>query len=82
MEVSGQPHTPAALPQRTSPWYLLDRRPGGPRNLSGRSGEEKNFQPLTGLEPPNIQPIAQCCTIELLQTVIKQMLSVAPGETL
>jgi hypothetical protein len=26
---------------------------------SGRGGEEKNYQPLPGLEPPIIQPVAQ-----------------------
>jgi hypothetical protein len=59
--VSGQLHAPAALPS----WYLLDRRPGGPQSLSERSGEEKNSQPLLGLEPPTIQPVAQHYTTEL-----------------
>jgi hypothetical protein len=35
----------------------LDRRLGGSQSLSGRGGEEKNSQPLSGLEPPIIQPI-------------------------
>jgi hypothetical protein len=39
--------------------YPLDRRLGGPQSRSGRSGEEKNSQPLPGLEPPIIQPLAQ-----------------------
>jgi hypothetical protein len=43
--------------QGKSPWYPLDRRLGGSQNRSGRSGEEKNLQPLLGLEPPIIQPI-------------------------
>jgi hypothetical protein len=37
-------------PQGKSPWYPLDRRLGGPKSQSGCSGEEKNFQPLLGLE--------------------------------
>jgi hypothetical protein len=45
--------------QRKSPRYPLDRRLGGPQSRSGRGGEDKNSQPLPGLEPPIIQPIAQ-----------------------
>jgi hypothetical protein len=37
----------------------LDRRLGGLQSWSGHGGEEKNFQPLPGLEPPIIQYIAQ-----------------------
>jgi hypothetical protein len=37
----------------------LDRKLGGPQSRSGRGGEEKNFQPLPGLEPPVIQSVAQ-----------------------
>jgi hypothetical protein len=33
MEVSGQLHALAALPQGKSPWYPLDRRLGGPRTV-------------------------------------------------
>jgi hypothetical protein len=51
MEVSGQLHAPAALPHGKSPWYPLDRRLGGPQSRSGRGGEEKNSQPLPGIEP-------------------------------
>jgi len=29
-----------------------------PQSRSGRGGEEKNSQPLSGLEPPIIQPAA------------------------
>jgi hypothetical protein len=35
-----------------------------PQSRSGRGGEEKNSQPLTGLEPPIIQPLAQRYTTE------------------
>jgi len=31
--------------------YALDRTLGGPHSRSGRDGEEKNSQPLPGLEP-------------------------------
>jgi hypothetical protein len=37
MEVSGQLHAPAALPQGKSPRYPLDRL-GGPQSRSGRDG--------------------------------------------
>jgi hypothetical protein len=53
MKVSGQLHTPAALPQEESHWYPLDRRLGGPQSCSGHGGEENNFQPPPGIEPQN-----------------------------
>jgi hypothetical protein len=47
--------TPRPLrPQGKSFWYPLDRRLGGLQNRSGHSGEQKNSQPLPGLEPPII----------------------------
>jgi hypothetical protein len=52
-------------PREKSPWYPLHRRLGGPQRRSGRGGEEKNFQPLPGLEPPIIQPVALRYTTEL-----------------
>jgi hypothetical protein len=39
--------------QGKSPFYPLDRRLGGPQSRSGRGGEEKNSQPLPGLERPD-----------------------------
>jgi hypothetical protein len=58
--------TPRPLyPQGKSPWYLLDRRLGGPQSRSGRGGEEKNSQPLPWLELLVIQHIAQRCATEL-----------------
>jgi hypothetical protein len=51
MEVSGQLHAPAALPQGKSPWYSLDKRMGGPQSSSERGGEEKNSQTPPGIEP-------------------------------
>jgi hypothetical protein len=65
MEVSGQLHAPALYPQVMSPWYPLDRRLCGLWTRSGRGGEEKNSQPLPGLESPIIQPVAQRYTAEL-----------------
>jgi hypothetical protein len=37
--------------QGKSPWYPLERRLDGPQSRSGHGGEEKNYQPLPGLEP-------------------------------
>jgi hypothetical protein len=63
MEVSGQLHAFATLPQEKeqSPGYPSGRR----GHQSGHNGEEKNFQPMLGLEPLIIQLIAQCYTTEL-----------------
>jgi hypothetical protein len=52
-------------PQGKSSCYSLDKRLGGPQSRSGRCGEEKNSQPLPGLEHRIIQPVAQCYTTEL-----------------
>jgi hypothetical protein len=43
----------------------LDRRLGGLQSRFGSGGEEKNFQPLSGNEPPIIQPTAQRYITEL-----------------
>jgi hypothetical protein len=61
MEVSGQLHASTALPPLEEPRYPFDRL----QSWSGRGGEEKNSQPLPGLEPPIIQPVAQRYTTEL-----------------
>jgi hypothetical protein len=69
--------TPRHLyPRGKSSWYPLDRRLGGPQSRSGRGGEEKNSQPLPGLESPIIQPVAQRYTTELsqLQEVLSKCL--------
>jgi hypothetical protein len=42
-----------------SPRYPLDRWLDGSQSRSGCGGEEKNSQPLPGLEPPIIQPVSQ-----------------------
>jgi hypothetical protein len=44
-------------PKERVPRYPLDRRLGGPQSRSGHGGEKKNSQPLSGLEPPIIQPV-------------------------
>jgi hypothetical protein len=70
MEVNDQLHAPEALPQGKSPWYPMDRRLGGPQSRSGRVGEEKNSEPLLGLEPPIIQPVAQRYTTEIYRLLV------------
>jgi hypothetical protein len=71
MNVSGQLHTPVALPLGKSPWYPFDTRVRGPRSRSGCRGGEKNSQPLPGLEPPIIQPVAQSYTIGLTRPLVR-----------
>jgi hypothetical protein len=51
--------------QGKSPYYQLVRRLGGPKSRSGRGCEDRNSQPLSGIEPSIIQPIAQHYTTEL-----------------
>jgi hypothetical protein len=65
MEMSGEFRALPALPQVKGPWYPLDRKLGGPQSRSGRFDEEKNSQPLPGLEPLIVQPVAQRYTTEL-----------------
>jgi hypothetical protein len=52
-------------PHGNSPWYPLYRRLGGLQSRSGRGCEENKSQPLPGLEPPIIQPVAQRYATEL-----------------
>jgi hypothetical protein len=42
----------------------------GPQSRSGCRGEEKNSQPLPGLEPSIIQPVAQLSTTELTRLLV------------
>jgi hypothetical protein len=64
-------YTPWTLySQGKSPWYPLDRRLGGPKSRFGNGGEDKNSQPLPGLEPPIIQSVAQRYTTELFRFLI------------
>jgi hypothetical protein len=53
-------------PQGNSLWYPLGRL-GGPQSWSGHGGEEKNSQPLLGLELPIMQSVAERYTTELSQ---------------
>jgi hypothetical protein len=48
VEVSGQLHSPAALPPGKESLYPLERRLGGSQ---GHGGEEKNSQTPLGIEP-------------------------------
>jgi hypothetical protein len=57
-------------PQGNSPSCPLDRRLGESQSRSWRGGEEKNSQPLPGLELPIIQPVAQYYTAELSRFLI------------
>jgi hypothetical protein len=59
MEMSGQLHASAALPPGKEPLVPIGGRLGGHQSRYGRSGKEKNFQPLPGLEPTIIQAVAQ-----------------------
>jgi hypothetical protein len=43
MEVSGQLHAPATFPLGKSARYPFDMMLGGPQNLYGQRGEEKNL---------------------------------------
>jgi hypothetical protein len=45
--------------------YPFYRRLGGLQSRSGRGGEEKNSQPIPGLEIPIIQPVVYRHTAEL-----------------
>jgi hypothetical protein len=70
MEMSGQLYAEPLHRQGKKPWYPLYRRMGGPHSRSGHGGEEKNFQPLPGLEPPIIQSAAQLYTTELSRILL------------
>jgi hypothetical protein len=56
--------------QRTSPWYPLDWRLGGPQSWSGCCAEEINSQFLLGLESLIIQPVAQRYTTNDIYDII------------
>jgi hypothetical protein len=60
------------IPRERSPRYSLDRRLGGPQSRSGRGGEEKNSQPLPGLEPPIFHPVAQRYTTEVSWILLRK----------
>jgi hypothetical protein len=58
--------------QGKRPFYPLDRMFGGSQCRSGYGGEEINSQPLPGLEPQIIQPVAQRYTTELSQMKVRR----------
>jgi hypothetical protein len=55
------------FPQVKSPSYSLDRRLTEPQSRPGHGGEEKNSQPLPGLEPPIIHFVVQRYATELFR---------------
>jgi hypothetical protein len=55
--------------QGNSTYYPLDRRLRGFKTQSGRGGEKKDSQPLSGLEHSIIQPVAQLYNIELFRLI-------------
>jgi hypothetical protein len=65
MEVSGRRQGPAALPPGKVLLIPMGKEAVWAHSRSGRGGEEKNSQPLPGLELPIIQPVAQRYTTEL-----------------
>jgi hypothetical protein len=65
MEVSGQLHTPAALPPGKEPLVPTEQEAEwAPEMVWTRGEEQENSEPLPGLEPPIIQPVAQRYTTE------------------
>jgi hypothetical protein len=63
------------IPLRKNRWYPLDRKLIGPQSQSGCGGEEKNSQPLPGLEPPIMQPVVQRRTTELHRLLILKIIA-------
>jgi hypothetical protein len=65
MEVGGQLHAPAAFTPR-------ERASGVPQSQSGHSAEEKNSQPLRGIEPWN--PNCPSCSLVTIPTELSWLL--------
>jgi hypothetical protein len=61
---------PGRLTPREIRGYPLYRRLGEPQSRSGRGGEEKNSQPLPGIEPPIVRPVDLCYTTELFRLMV------------
>jgi len=59
MYVSGQLHSPAAVPPGKEPLVLIGCDTGwAPEPVwSGRGGKEENSQPLSGIESPACSPV-------------------------
>jgi hypothetical protein len=64
MEVSGQVHSPVALPGGNCPRYPLDGRLVGPQSRSGRCAGKKNLDPAENRTPAT-QPLARRYTNSL-----------------
>jgi hypothetical protein len=66
MAVRIQLHAPAAIPPGKEPLVPISQEPGGGgQSRSGSGDKENNSQPLPGLEPPIIQPVAHSYTTGL-----------------
>jgi hypothetical protein len=48
---------PTALPRGKYYRYPLERRLGGPQSWNVRGGNEKKYQPLSGIEPWSVASI-------------------------
>jgi hypothetical protein len=70
MEVSGQLHAVAALPPGKETLVTIGWKLGGLQSRSGCGGEEKNSQPLPGIELTIIQPVVQRYTAELSRLLL------------
>jgi hypothetical protein len=51
MEATGQLHASAALPPRKEPPVTIAYEDGGLQSRSGQGCEERNSQPLPGIDP-------------------------------
>jgi len=69
MEVSGQLHATATLPQVNSCQYPLDRRLGGAQSRSGRGEEEKQSIPVpSGIRAAVVQSVVRHFEVNILIT--------------
>jgi hypothetical protein len=73
MKASGQLHATVALPPRKGSLYPSDKRLGGTQSRSGRGDEEKNSQPLPGIQPRFIKAVAQSYATELSRLLSNYM---------
>jgi hypothetical protein len=64
MEMSDQPHVPAALPAEKGPRYSLDRKLDGSPSRSGCGGEERKSLPFPFRESKLGLPA--CCLVTTL----------------
>jgi hypothetical protein len=71
MEVSGRLHAQAALSLESEPPVPTIQEAGWAPGPVWTRGEEKNSQPLPGLETPTIQPVVQLYNTELSRLLIR-----------